>query len=94
MRDAGEQSASATTQAFQAALCNVLMFLKASADTYGVSPDLLNLVRSRGLTFPPADAFAVRMAPGRADGVAAYRDLRFDDGCNCFQYVGGNQPTS
>ncbi len=94
MREAGEQSTSATTQAFQAALCNVLMFLKAAAHAYGVSPDLLNLVRSKGLTFPPADAFAVRMVPGRADGVAAYRDLRFEDGCSCFQYIGGNQSTS
>jgi hypothetical protein len=33
------------------------------------------------------------MQPGRADGVAAYRDVVFDDGCSCFQYVSGDRPT-
>jgi hypothetical protein len=93
MRAAGQQTTSTTTQAFQAALCNVLMFLQAAVGRYGVTPDVLNQVRRSGLDFPPADAFAIRMQPGRADGVAAYRDLRFDEACGCFQYVGGNRST-
>jgi hypothetical protein len=91
MKKDGQQSTSATTQAFQVALCNVLMFLKAAADTYGVTPDLLTKVRSQGLRFAPADAFAITMRPGRADGAAAYRDLAYDDGCRCFQYRSGNR---
>ena len=93
MQKAGQQSSSSTTLAFQAALCNVLMFLKAAADAYGVTPRLLEAVRSEGLDFAPADTYAVAMRPGRADGVAAYRDLAFDSGCDCFQYVSGNRPT-
>ena len=93
MRKAGQQSTSGTTQAFQVALCNVLMFLKAAADRYGVTPGLLDTVRTRGLEVLPADAYAIRMLPGRADGVSAYRDLAFDDGCDCFQYVSGSRPT-
>jgi hypothetical protein len=92
MKKAGQQSTSASTQAFQVALCNVLMFLKAGTDAYGVSPDLLTQVRARGLRFGPADAFAIAMRAGRADGAAAYRDLVFDGGCSCFQYKGGNRP--
>jgi hypothetical protein len=94
MKRAGQQSTSGTTQAFQVALCNVLMFLKAASDRYGVTPALLEQVRSRGLPFAPADAYAIRMTRGRADGVAAYRDLAFDTGCSCFQYVSGDRPAA
>ena len=93
MRQAGQQSTSGTTQAFQVALCNVLMYLKSASDQYGVTPVLLDSVRSQGLRFLPADAFSIRMVPGRADGIAAYRDVVFDEGCSCFQYVSGNRPT-
>lgn len=93
MRKAGQSSTSGTTQAFQVSLCNVLMLLKAATDRYGLTPGLLGSVRSQGLPFGPADAFAIRLLPGRADGVSAYRDVAFDDGCGCFQYVSGNHPT-
>ncbi|MDP9183506.1 MAG: hypothetical protein M3P04_12115, partial [Actinomycetota bacterium] len=93
MRKAGQAATSGTVQALQVALCNVMMFLERAASTYGVGPDLVETVRARGLSFPPADAFAIRMQRGRADGVAAYRDLVFDDQCGCFQYASGNQPT-
>ncbi len=93
MRKAGEQSTSATTQAFQLSLCNVLMFLKAGADRFGVTPDLLDTIATRGLVFPPADTYAITMRPRRADGVAAYRDVVFEDACSCFQYVGGEHAT-
>ena len=93
MAKAGQQSSEATTQAFQVALCNVLMFLKSATDWYGVTPSVLDAVRSSGLPFGPADAYAIRMHPGRADGVAAYRDLAYRDGCGCFEYVSGDRPT-
>lgn len=93
MRKAGQQSTSGTTQAFQLSLCNTLMFLKAATDRFGVTPHLLGEVAAQGLAFPPADTYAIRMRTGRADGVAAYRDVVFDDGCSCFQYVGGDHAT-
>ena len=88
-----QQSSQATVQAFQVALCNVLFFLEAAGERYGLTPTLLDAVRSGGLDFGPSDAFAVRMVRGRADGVAAYRDLVYSDACSCFQYDGGNRPT-
>lgn len=91
MAKAGQQSTDATTQAFQASLCDVLMFLKSTADRFGLGADLLDQVRSQGLAFGPADTYAIRMQPRRADGVAAYRDLTFDDSCSCFQYTSGNR---
>ena len=93
MAKARQQSSDATTQAFQAALCNVLMFLKTATDTYGVTASVLDAVRTSGVAFGPADAYAIRMRPGRADGVAAFRDLAYVDGCSCFEYVSGNRPT-
>ncbi len=89
MRKAGQQSTSATTQAFQVSLCNVLMFLKAAADRFALAPDMLEQVRAQGLSFLPADAFSIRMRPGRADGVASYRDVAYESSCSCFQYVSG-----
>jgi hypothetical protein len=93
MRQAGQQSTSGTTQAFQLSLCNVLMYLKAATDSYGVTAGLLGAVRTRGLAFAPADAYAIRAVPGRADGVGAYRDVAFDDSCSCFQYTSGDHST-
>jgi hypothetical protein len=94
MKATRQQSSQATVQAFQVALCNVLFFLKAAGERYGLSATLLDTVRTSGLAFGPADAFAIRMVPGRADGVAAYRDLVYSDACSCFQYDGGNRATS
>ena len=93
MAKAGQQSSSGTTQAFQVALCNVLMFLKSATDRYGVVPGLLDRVRSSGLPFLPADAYGIHLVPGRPDGVSEYRDLAYEQACSCFQYVSGNRPT-
>jgi hypothetical protein len=93
MQSARQQSSQATVKAFQVALCNVLMFLKSATDRYGFT-SLLGDVRTKGLAFPPADAFGIHLVNGRADGVSAYRDLVFKDSCSCFTYVSGNRPTS
>jgi hypothetical protein len=33
--------------------------------------------------------FRARFGPGRNAGVSAVRDMRFDDSCMCFKYIGG-----
>ena len=93
MSDAGQKSTSATVQAFQVALCNVLLMLKKAGDTYGLTHSLLSTMRARSLPVLPADAFAIKLLPTRADGVAAYRDLAYDESCSCFQYTSGNRAT-
>jgi len=94
MRKAGQQSTSATVQALQTALCNVLFVLKAGADRYGLTPQLLSTLRGERFSPLPADAYRIQLQPGRADGVAAYRDLAYDEACACFQYRSGNRPTA
>jgi hypothetical protein len=94
MAAGGQRTSSATVKAFQVALCNVLMFLRAGAEAHGVTPSLLTTLRSQRFAFPAADAFSIRMLPGRPDGAAAYRDLAFDGGCRCFQYTSGNRATA
>jgi hypothetical protein len=69
-----------------------MLFLKAASKRFGLGPETLQLAREARFSFPPADAFAIRLAPGRADGVSAYRDVAYQTGCGCFQYTSGNRP--
>jgi len=94
MRSAGQQSSDATVKAFQTSLCNVMFFLEAASKEFGLGPDMLQRARAEDLAFPPADAFAIRLVPGQADGVGAYRDLAYQTSCNCFQYTSGNRSIS
>jgi hypothetical protein len=93
MADAGQKSTSATVQAFEVSLCNVLMLLKAGADAYGLTPGILSTLRAKSFPVVPADAYAITLLPTRADGVSAYRDLVYDEACSCFQYTSGNRAT-
>ncbi|HWA67749.1 MAG TPA: hypothetical protein VG899_15415 [Mycobacteriales bacterium] len=91
MAAAGQQSSSNTVKTFQTALCNDLLFLQAASKRFGLGPDMLTLARQARFGFPPADAFAIRLEPGRADGVSAYRDVSYETSCGCFQYTSGNR---
>jgi hypothetical protein len=93
MTDAGQRSSAATPQAFQASLCNDFFVLKAGADAFGLSKSLFTTLRQKSFPVLPADAFAIKLLPSRADGVAAYRDLAYADSCSCFQYTSGNRAT-
>ena len=41
-----------------------------------------------GGRIPSASTFGIRWLPGHHDAVTGYRDLRYDDECGCFTYVG------
>ncbi|HVV74866.1 MAG TPA: hypothetical protein VHC43_02445 [Mycobacteriales bacterium] len=94
MKSAGQASNTTTVQTFETALCNVMLFLQAVSKKFGLGPQMLQLARDANFTFPSADAFVIRLAPGRADGVSAYRDIAYETSCNCFQYTSGNRATS
>lgn len=94
MGAAGQQSSSKTVKTFQTALCNDMLFLQAVSRRFGLGPNMLQLARQARFVFPPADAFAIRLEPGLADGVSAYRDLSYETSCSCFQYTSGNRPVS
>ena len=91
----GQSSSAATTKGLQLNLCSVLLYLKFAADrVVSVPADLLGQARPLvGATFPPADTFRsdVRYHP---DGAAGYRDLAYEQGCGCYQYVSTVHRTS
>jgi hypothetical protein len=95
LKAAGQQSTSATTKGIQLQLCNAILFLKAMTDHVPSLPtDLLTAARPLiAASFPPADTFRTDVSK-RNDGAAGYRDLAFQDGCACFQYVSGVHATS
>jgi ABC-type branched-subunit amino acid transport system substrate-binding protein len=70
--------------------CDSLFFLKAALDA---APDVSAAGFRAGAerlagAYQSASAFATFFGPGRYDGVAAARNLVFDDGCSCFVYRG------
>jgi hypothetical protein len=67
--------------------CDHLYFLQAAYAAAGrVGPGALaEGVRTLGSSFQPAFTFAVDAAR-HPDGLAAYADLRWDDGCSCLRY--------
>lgn len=54
---------------------------------------LLNGYNGLGNSYVSAVTFRSRISPGRPDGVAAYRIVRFDVSCSCFVYRTGDQST-
>ena len=47
-------------------------------------------VHKLGTSYLNAGNFANRFSPTQHDGVAAYRQLGFDEGCRCMKYTSGN----
>jgi hypothetical protein len=88
MKAAGQASTSATTRGFEAQICDLFLYLKQMGDAL---PDLpVNLFSAArpiiGDTFRSSATFRSDMR-GHSDGVAAYRDLAYEQGCSCYQYV-------
>jgi hypothetical protein len=88
MRAAGQASTSATVKGFQVQICNAIFSLKVAADAMPSLPaDLLAAVRPViGTSYAPADTFRSDVTR-RPDGAAGYRQLAYESGCSCFQYV-------
>jgi hypothetical protein len=70
--------------------CEGLFFLKAAWDaSRDVSPaGLARGARMLGDGWRSPWTFATRFGTGRTDGAAAYRLVKFDQGCECFVYSG------
>jgi hypothetical protein len=49
-------------------------------------------VEATGRTFVSSVTYRTEFEPGQRDGVAAYRNLRYDKGCTCFVYSSALRP--
>jgi hypothetical protein len=72
--------------------CDAFLFLAAA---FGHAPEvsaggLRAGADQLGSSYLSPLGFATRFGPGRFDGGAAYRQLVFDGGCQCFQYKGSD----
>jgi hypothetical protein len=88
MKGAGQASTSATTRGFQAQVCDLFFYLKRMGDALPTLPsDLFSAARPIiANTFRSSATFRSDMRQ-HSDGVAAYRDLAYEQGCKCYQYV-------
>lgn len=71
-------------------LCDHALFLKAAIEAGGpaiTADSFIAGVESLGRSFESANVFATRFAPGRHDGVAAFRYVRWFGDCDCFRYT-------
>ena len=91
MKDAGIQYPARVAVASALGYCDAFLFLQAalagapSLDAAGLRAGVDQL----GDRYLSPVGFATRHEPGRFDGGAAYRALRYDaTGCECFEYVG------
>lgn len=90
MKDAGIEYPARVAVASALGYCDAFLFLQAaldgapSLDAAGLRAGVDNL----GDRYLSPVGFATRHEPGRFDGGAAYRALRYDSECECFEYVG------
>jgi hypothetical protein len=88
MKQAGQASTSATTRGFEAQICDLFFYLREIGNALPTLPS--NLIAAArpviGDSFRSAATFSsdTRRHP---DGVAAYRDLAYQQSCSCYQYV-------
>jgi hypothetical protein len=96
MDRAGQSASGGTVKLFQAQLCDVFFVLRASLRSAVAKrpADLLAGYAGLRRSYLSPATFASELTRERGDGAAAYRVLRFDDACSCFQYSSGRQPAS
>ena len=95
MRKAGLQMTSPLVRAFAVQICNSFFYLKDLGDRVPTVPrNLFAAGRALlGQAFLSADTFRVDVTH-HTDGVAGYRQLAFEQDCQCFQYVSPVKSTS
>jgi hypothetical protein len=95
MRKAGQDTTNSTTASLMQQFCDAGWFLQAATSAAGAA-DAGALRRGALLTrgYESASSFAADMTAGRPDGLSGYRDLAYQTGCSCIQYVGGIRPAT
>jgi hypothetical protein len=70
--------------------CEGFFFIKDALDRMATlsSKGLIAAVESIGTRYPPLTAYGIRMGPGRYDGVAMARPVKFLPDCPCIKYAG------
>ena len=89
MRAAGLPVGEWQTQLLAVAACEIAWFSEAvisrAADT--TLPNMIAAGESLGTSYRSPYNYGNRIGPGRHDGVALFRSLRWDEGCSCIKYT-------
>ena len=91
MRDAGVPLDNAQREADARMACEQFWFFQLLESILGeapVTPDNIMVAVNRvGSGFSSPSAYAVHFSPTQHDGIAAARNMKFDDSCTCYKWV-------
>lgn len=91
MRDAGVPLDNAQREADARMACEQFWFLQLLESILGEAPltpdNIMVAVNKVGSSFSSPSAYAVHFSPTQHDGIAAARNMKFDDSCTCYQWA-------
>ena len=71
--------------------CEQFWFMQLLESILGEAPltpdNIMVAVNRVGSSFPSPNAYAVHFSPTQHDGIAAARNMKFDDSCTCYQWA-------
>lgn len=86
----GQQMDTFNEAIWTSTICDAALLLKAAVEAGGpsiTSDSIVAGAESLGTSFPSANTLLTRFGPGRHEGIAAIRFLRWFVGCQCFRYT-------
>jgi ABC-type branched-subunit amino acid transport system substrate-binding protein len=91
IRDAGQDLTSPLAEINALYNCDVYFLMKAVVDKAGRADvgAMRGAVEQLGDSYAPTISWSSYFGPNRHDGVQTWRPLRFDLGCKCWVYAGG-----
>ena len=91
MREAGVPLDNAQREADARMACEQFWFMQLLESILGEAPltpdNIIVAVNKVGWRFSSPSAYAVHFSPTQHDGIAAARNMKFDDSCTCYQWV-------
>lgn len=89
MKKRGLRVGQSQTQLLAVGACEIAWFTEAVVKrTKGTTlPSMIAAGESLGTSYRSPYNYGNRLGPGRHDGVALFRALRFDEGCSCIKYT-------
>ena len=87
MRDANQDTSSATARYLMEAICDGFFFLRAAVTTSGSLTRLIQGFDALGSRVPAAMTWGTYLGPGKRASASALRDVGYDNRCSCFIYT-------
>ena len=91
MRKRGVPLGNVNEQGLARFACDQFWFIQAAIGRMGNAPlnsdNFIGGVNKLGSSYPSANAFATNFSAQQHDGIAAARNMSFQDSCNCYQWT-------